>query len=248
MASTHAFSQHATLKEMEQDLLRTSGKLFSFYGTDEDSLAEQSEVFATKLIKYVTANPSTLEYSFKALKDTNACWIATSADGLFRIYSWDTWTGGTMHVFDKLYQWKAGGKVHSLHIKPGEQSAGSFYGEMFTVTEKNKTWYFAVGNSIFSNKDARQSIQTFTIENGLINDSVKMFKTKKEFLNEINVDFDFFSVVDHPERPVRLIKYDPVKRIIYIPVVGDNGKVSNRFILYQFNGKYFEHIVTQKPE
>ena len=39
--------------------------------------------------------------------------------------------------------------------------------------------------------------------------------------------------------------YDAVKKIIYIPIVLDNGKVTNRYILYQFNGQYFEHILAQ---
>ena len=72
--------------------------------------------------------------------------------------------------------------------------------------------------------------------------TLKLFKTKTDLLNEINVYFDFFSVVDRPERPLRLIKYDTDKKIIYIPIVFEKGKVTDRYILYQFNGQYFEHI------
>ena len=62
--------------------------------------------------------------------------------------------------------------------------------------------------------------------------------------NIINVSFDFFSVVDRPERPVKLIKYDNTKKIIYIPVVYEDGKVTDKFIHYKFNGKFFEKIKT----
>jgi hypothetical protein len=51
-------------------------------------------------------------------------------------------------------------------------------------------------------------------------------------------------VVNHPERPLRLIKYDSSKKILSIPVVDDNEKVTNRYLLYQFNGKYFQFIKT----
>ena len=58
----------------------------------------------------------------------------------------------------------------------------------------------------------------------------------------ISVEFDFFSVVDRPERPVRVIKYDKSKKIIYIAIVHEDGKVTDKFIQYKFNGNYFEKI------
>ena len=71
---------------------------------------------------------------------------------------------------------------------------------------------------------------------------MRIFKTKTKKLNNISVEFDFFSVADRPERPLELISYDEKKKIIYIPVVNNNGKVSNKNILYQLKGGYFEFI------
>jgi len=146
-----------------------------------------------------------------------------------------------------MYQYRANGKVYSIHMEREEGDAGMFYSDLFTIKASNKTWYLAISNAIFSTKDIRESISGFSIENGTLNDTLPMFKTKKRLLNSIDVDFDFFSVVDRPERPVKLIKYDPAKKIVYIPVVEENGRVTDRFILYQFKGRYFEHILTQKP-
>lgn len=246
-ATINSFAQHLTLKDVEKDLLINSSRLFSLYQNDNyDSLEIQSKLLTNKMINYIGKYPSTLSYPFKSLIDSNACEIATSADGLFRIYSWDTWTGGTMHFFNNIYQFKSGGKVYSKPFDLEEGDASGFYSEIFTVKANNKTFYLGISNAIFSTGDAGQSIKVFTIENNSVNDTVKLFKTKKEFLNEIDVEFNFFSVADRPERPVKLIKYDPDKKIVYIPVVEDGGKVTDRFILYQFNGNYFEHVLTQK--
>jgi hypothetical protein len=81
-----------------------------------------------------------------------------------------------------------------------------------------------------------------------LNDTTKLIKTQKGLINEINVAYDVFSVVDRPERPIKLIKYDSDKKTIYIPVVYENGKVTNKFIVYQFNGQYFEHVVTPEKK
>jgi hypothetical protein len=60
--------------------------------------------------------------------------------------------------------------------------------------------------------------------------------------NSISFEYDFFSVVDRPERPIQLIKYDQTKKTIYIPVVFENGKVTDKYITYKFTGEYFEKI------
>ena len=84
------------------------------------------------------------------------------------------------------------------------------------------------------------------IENGKLNENVKLFKTREGLTSGINVPFDFFTVVNRPERPLKLIKYDDTKKTLSIPIVYENGKVTNRFIVYKFNGKYFERVLASK--
>jgi hypothetical protein len=252
-SSCHSKSGEETTKEepgdfkgMETDLAREYSKLFSFYQHGNDSLETQSDLFSNKLISFIHDNPATLNYPFQLLKDSNAVDMATSADGLFRIYSWDTWLGGTMHYFENIYQYKSGEKVYFLHSEKDGDDPAAFYSEIFTLKTENKTWYLVVGNTISSTKDAAQFIKALAIENNALNDTIQLFRTKTKTLNEIDVAFDFFSVVDRPERPLKLVKYDPDKRIVYIPIVKEEGKVTDKFILYQFNGQYFEHILTEK--
>jgi hypothetical protein len=46
-------------------------------------------------------------------------------------------------------------------------------------------------------------------------------------------------VVDRTERPIQLIAYDPIKKSITIPVVLAKGQVSNKTIVYVFDGVNF---------
>jgi len=262
----NSFAQIVTPKEMENDLVKVYSQIMPFYYGNHDSLEFYSSLFSEKIINYIDTTPLSLVYPFQTLIDKNYCDITTSGDSLFRIYSWDSWLGGTMHIFNNIYQYKSGDKVYSktfkfreeddnnsddtvitktLYLREDDDPSG-FYSDIFTLKANNKTYYLAVINGIGSTKDASQSIKVFTIENDSLNDSVKLIKTKTELLNEINVHFDFFSVVDRPERPLKLIKYDLDKKIIYIPIVLEDGTVTDRFILYQFKGQYFEHILTQK--
>lgn len=103
-------------------------------------------------------------------------------------------------------------------------------------------YYLAISNGIYSSKDASQSISVFTIDNNKLVDTVKLFRTKTKLLNSIDVNFDFFNMVDRPERPLELITYDDKHKIIYIPVVNNKGQVTKKKTLYQLKGSYFEFI------
>ena len=69
-----------------------------------------------------------------------------------------------------------------------------------------------------------------------------MIKAPEGLTNELRIDFDFFSVVDRPERPLRLIRYESTTNSIFVPIVIDYGKVTNDFDEYRFNGQYFIKI------
>ncbi|WP_367769391.1 hypothetical protein AB3G33_11130 [Flavobacterium sp. WC2421] len=254
--TTNLFSQKLTLDEVEKDLQKTYKKiLLNRIETDTINwglLESENKIFREKIINYTSNYPSTLTYSFDSLKKEKID-IVSSEDKLFRIYSWETWLGGTMRDFGNVFQYKLNDIVCAIpnDTEPEINKYDyytPFYSEIFTLKSNTKTYYLAVYNGIYSTKDCSQSIQIFTIENDTLNNNVKLIKTKKGLVSSIDVYFDFFSVAERPERPLRLIKYDKEKKIIYIPIVVEDGKVTNRYILYQFNGKYFEHIETQKPK
>lgn len=206
-----------------------------------DSITKANKTFLSHLLQYTSQNTSSITASFDSLQNEGLS-IATSPDNLFRIYSWNSRTGGTMHIFYSIFQYKNNGKVYSL--KPpyvGEEGdAGSFYSAVYSVTGNNKTYYLGISNAILSAKDSYQSVKAFTIEKNKLNDTVRIIKTKTGIRNELGFEFDFFSVADHTERPVKLIFYDDKNKALKIPVVTEAGKVTNKFITYCFTGKHFE--------
>lgn len=203
---------------------------------------DSTEKFNTDFTDYIKQNPSTFHYSFKKLDSIPGIYVITSANGRVRLYSWDTQSGGTMHFYRTICQWESNGKVFTDAPVYEEGNCGSFCSAIYTV---QGTYYLIVNNSIFSNKDMSQSITACIIKN---NDLVPidLFKTKKEKLSFIDVEFDFFSVVDRPERPLKLIKYDEKTKTLFIPVVNDKGEVTKRNLVYQWKGNYFEYIASPK--
>jgi hypothetical protein len=235
-------AQAGNIASQENKFVKLYSNLVSFIQADYDSISFYTDKFEKEFTSFIINNPNTLSYPFKKLIDSNSCDVITSSDGNFRIYSWDTWTGGTMHIFREIYQWKGNGKVFTYVPKCKEGDAGAFCSKIFTVNINDTPYYLAVTNGIFSTRDAMQSISAYSIEDNKLVDTVKLFKTKTKKINSIVVEFDFFSVVDRPERPLELIIYDDKQKIIYIPVVGDKGQVTKKNILYQLKDRYFEYI------
>jgi hypothetical protein len=242
LISVKSLAQTVNFSAQEDKFVKLYAKVKSFARGDVDSLNLYSEKFENEFTSFIKNNPGTLNYPFKKLSDSIFSGVKTSSDGNFRIYSWDTETGGTMHFFKVMYQWKANGKVFTRMFQSEEGDPAYFCSKIFTVNINNKPYYLAVANGIYSSKESRQSITCYSIEGNKLMDTVRLFKTKAKKLNTIDVAFDFFSVVDRPERPLELITYDEKLNIIYIPVVDDKDQVTKKNLLYQLKGRYFEYI------
>lgn len=222
-------------------------KYGSYYGGfDEEKLPKAQDVFLEKLLKY-TKTASTLQYKFAALDEEMS--IATSDDGKFRIYSWDLQDGGTMHDFANVYQYQsADGKVYSKTDEPTEEGDyGSFVTDIYTLDTKGGKIYIVCSTFIGSTKLRFQSADLYKIDGDTLDKEVKLIKTKSGLTNTLNFEYDFFSVVDRKERPVKLVSFDKKTKTLKIPVVIEDeefpdGRVTNRFISYQFNGAYFVKI------
>ena len=236
--------------KIEQELVAAINdvKKYSNYGEnfDDEKLSKANEVFEAKLLKY-TKTPATLSYKFSELD--KLMFNATSDDGKFRIYSWDTEDGGTMHNFSRVYQYQgADGNVYSKTDEVNEESGvGSFVTDIFTVDSKTGKIYVVCSTFIASTKDISQSANLYKITGNKLVDEVKLIKTKSGLTDSLSFSYDFFSVVDREERPVRLILYDKNTKRLKIPIVINDkefptGRVTNKFITYGFNGTYFVKV------
>jgi hypothetical protein len=208
-------------------------------------LDAENDALKAKLVKFGKF-PSTLKYPFTDLRKHLD--IATSKDGKFRIFSWDTRTGGTMHFFENVYQFQGGdGKTYSKAAVLDESDAGGFYSDIFQVPTRSGTVYIGRLTAILSTKDSYEEVALFRIDRTTLDDRVRLFKTKAGLQDHIGFEYNFFSVVDRKERPIKLIQFDEKSNTVKIPIViskkGDEaGVVTKRFIKYKFDGTYFVNV------
>ncbi|KEY20176.1 hypothetical protein [Kaistella antarctica] len=245
--STFAFAQ--SLKTVENILNESFQKIDYWSSNDRtdkhsfDSLYTSNMKFEKLLLKYTSTLPETINYNFELLKN-NGLHIATSEDGLFRIYSWDDGTGGTMRFFKNIYQYKVNQKVFSKNSpKYDEKDAGCFYYQINDINSGNKKFYITLGTSILSSGLSYHTIKIFSIEDAKLNENAKLIKTKTGIRNQIGYEVDLTSRTNRDREVGNYkIEYDEKNKVISIPLILENSKVTGEKIHYQFKGKYFEKV------
>ncbi|AYL99231.1 hypothetical protein [Mucilaginibacter celer] len=243
--SANLFAQ--TPQAIEADLLRIF-KRVNYYGSHKkewkaiDSLQKMNKIFGFKLKYYTSKYPETISYPFTEIKKERVV-IATSADGLFRTYSWDTRLGSVGYDFDNVLQFTANGKVLSslkMDSVGKKHNPVFWYSKIYTLQSGSKTYYLAAYNSVRSSVDATQGVQFFAIENGKLNGAVLLVKTPTGLHSKIYFDYDFLSVVNMNVIPT--IYYDTKTQTIHSPLVNAKRQVTRDYIVYKFTGKYFERV------
>jgi len=243
-ASVNLFAQ--TPKSIKDDLSKLSNKIdyWSDKARDEttedtsfsDSLEDANDKYGKKLQFYTSTYPFTLNQNFNSLGG-----VSSSSDNLFRIYTWDTYTGGTMHLFDNVFQYKSQMNVKSfLQKQDTTGNANDYiycYSKIYTLKAKDITYYLASYIGVFSNKDIGQGIQVFSIKNGKLNANTKVIKTGSGFHSRLYYEYEITDNTNNTD-----IQYDSSKKTISLPIIVGEGIVTNKRITYKFTGKYFEKV------
>ena len=247
IAAVATLAQTAAAIETKLKARLANIEKWSNYGpnSDYEKLERENDLLKKDLLAYGKL-PATITYRFPRLKDD--MYIVTSRDGRLRIYSWDMQTGGTMHDFESVYQYRGkSGKIYTWSGTSEEDSGGVFYHDIFQVDSKSGPIYLAVSTFIGSSSLSGASINAITIDGERLDHEAKLIRTGSGLQNSVNFGYDFFTVVDRPERPVKLFKFDAASGTFSFPVVIEDdktpqGRVTNKLIRYRFDGTHFVKV------
>jgi hypothetical protein len=229
---------------IESDLLRIFNRV-NYYGTHKkefkaiDSLKKMNSIFAFKLKYYTAKYPFTINFKFTSLVKSRMV-IATSADGMFRTYSWDTRMGTTGYDFDNILQYKVGSQTLSLLKMDPPGREAYWFPKIYTFVANGKTIYLAVYNSILSASRAGQGIRAYAIEKNVLNGRVPIVKTPTAVLSRLYYEYSLKSVADWASFPT--ITFDPTAKTINAPLVDFKGNMTHKIIVYKFDGRFFEKV------
>jgi len=228
------------LIEKEKQILKIHKTILKAIENDRnDSLIViNSKKFTDSIIHLIKNNPNTFNYSFELLQKENAIDLISSDDNRLRVYSWNNHLGGTMRFFNQIFQFKSSEQI-TADVHLAEKDPQAFFSKIYTVQNKNnENIYLVISNSILSSKYSVQHINAYKIDTGNLG-KIPIFKTKTSTLDQISVEYDFFSVVDRSERPVELITFE--NDILKIAFIDNKQNVTNKNLIYEWNGKLFNY-------
>ena len=176
--------------------------------------------------------------------------VVSSEDGRLRIVSWDIQTGGTMHQYCTMAQFKSpDGKAGFALLDypyPGEwenadrgkQPAifNSVYKIDTITTGAKENVYLVWCRGKSSLRIFGECVAAVTLKNGKL-EKAPFFKTKRALLSDIQ----FASKVsDDGDRPEFQLKKENGPTLL-VPIISDRDDFSGKFFKYVFDGKRFAY-------
>lgn len=241
-----------TNQVIEKNLIGAVDKLNS--NTDDNETENLNLNLAHLLTKYAQL-PQTLQYNFPALSQKIS--IVTSADQRVRAYNWDTNMGGSAKMMAYVEQFRSenGAVIADLSFtsqkdrdSDGIVCTPSITGINFFDTPQNKRIYVISTSSVCDIGYYSDAITLYEIKGAHLV-PVNLIKAKSGFVSTLSQDYDQPSISDKKiqaawNKNFNLFSFDEKnKEIIYPQVVDDkqyqDGRVTNKLIRYQFDGKYF---------
>ncbi|MDL2231568.1 hypothetical protein LJB85_02385 [Porphyromonadaceae bacterium OttesenSCG-928-L07] len=229
---------------------------------EEDTMNNNTYMVSNFLSELILSTPATMGYPFEKLTEIDFLNIEKSKDGKLRIYEWHD-SNPCYNIGNyNIIQYKSNGDVFSIDFTEayfpdciGEECWDEFRSfEVYTMSLSNKTYYLIeAGHFQAAAYLGYRDISIYAIENDkLVKQSV--FKTFKDILSEIGFEYDatnyYYDFIDNNDNfDDYLFSYYDHSKIIYVPLGGTKESdliVTDKYLLYQWNGKCFRYIGTEK--
>lgn len=234
-SNTELLAQFKTTKSFAKDFCNEYGK-----ATDQDDFKKKEKLmdsFTNKAESFIKKNPETLNFPFK-IEEHCGLNINTSEDKNFRVYSWNLHTGNSARSYNTLFQFKSNGKVFTESTKDGYHA--NLYFTIHSVLLGSKTYYLLSSIEFGSNKDLYESLEAYEIINNKLKRVNNLFVySGGQTTGVIRLYYDRMKESEKRSEEEPLIGYIPKRKILYVAIVDEEGKVSNKNIIYKIKGNKF---------
>jgi hypothetical protein len=208
----------------------------------QDSLTYFNDKLEEYLLKFTSNNAASLSCNFKPLENKSFN-VQTSPDGNFRVYNWNTLTGGTMQFFRSIYQYKVNGSVFSKSTTKDKEDNGCYYFDLNQVTVDKTPYYILCSVSIGSTAVFYYKAEVLSLQQDVLKEDAKLIKTKSGMQHSVGYEVDLSSSVNRDLADARdnmKMEYDKERDAILLALLSEDGKVTSKKIRYTFNGRFFE--------
>ena len=201
--------------------------------------------------EYIANNPSTIDYSFRTLKnsDNMPVNIVDAADGSIRIYGWDNQTGGTCISWSAIYQVCDKGKVYTYEGLPDWKHDQYLITAIYQLPHPKRHLYLFDG---YFREWSSQSYIGFIAYERIGHElrRVKILQNEEgELVDEIGFEYcvpEYYFNFALALSWGNMYQWDKTKSILYFPLPREDKYtyLTDRFIRYRWNQSTLESTDT----
>lgn len=245
LASQSLWADDSFCQSASQTINRTADDFWQYgsYGDhDDEKFSENYAKFDTNLTQ-ILKDKRSLACDWH---DLTSIRTAVSPDKKIRSFSWDLATGGTMHEFAGVIQTQDNqGNIVLTNTLPKDNEVG-LVSAIHQMTLKNQSSPVYVINQYMIGSTAlrMEQLNLYQLNNGTLQPA-NLIQTS-QLSDSLSFTYNAFSTPKAWEYK-KLIQVDNQKHQISIPVILDKtndgmGEVTEKRIVYQYNGKVFERV------
>ena len=235
------------MKTIEQNLLHVFQRIQywdSYSGQDStinryDSLEAANTRFQQALTQSTTQFPGTLQYGFRQLQDSGMV-IATSPDRKLRAYSWNSHTGGSMVIYERVFQYLTPTGVRSTDQTGSEDHDGvEWIWKITPFHNRNDTYYLAFSRAITCGACRSEAVKVYSIATRNLQGPLPLFKSDGVKNAALSVDFRDFGRTALLKSGHAIV-YDSVHHSFQVRSTDEmEGTLSDPYHIYRWTGNYF---------
>jgi len=235
------------MKTIEQNLLQVFQRIKywnSYSDLDStinryDSLEAANTRFQRALTQSTTQFPATLQYGFRQLQDSGMV-IATSPDRKLRVYSWNSHTGGSMVIYERVFQYLTPTGVRSTDQTGSDEHDGvEWIWKIAPFHTRNHTYYLAFSRAITCGACRSEAVKAYSIATRNLQGPLPLFMSDGVKNAVLSVDFRDFGRTA-PLKSGHAIVYDSVHHSFRVPSTDEmDGTLSAPYHIYRWTGNYF---------
>ena len=224
----------------------------------DSSRKEMIPITNTAFIKYLVDNPHSLDYSFNKLQEETEISIETSEDGNFRVYSWDSYCGGSMPMYTNIFQYRSDGKVYInglgliddiginipqyYQVYEDEDIVGSNVVGLITFNSSDSSvCYLLKTDDKIMHNCALLGLQAVKIQKGQIVSAPIFFTEEDGVSDKLSIEYspiEWFYKNNNNENLNRNFEFEKPNQILYVPYSVE-GNLVDRYKLFYFDGSVF---------
>jgi len=230
--------QATSAEELDKHMAPYLKKISEAAGNYDDKIGAVNDQLLS-YFKKAGSNPVLLTAPLPTCQ-SNGLKALASEDGQTRFFSWDTNTGGSMHFFYSLVQYRVQGKTYCSVLNPKQtcgdkHECGQDFADVRSVkTKDGKSIYLATYSAYFSHPESCRSIAAYSIV-GTKLVPVKVFQAKSQLLDTI--DCPLHDTVEYQEKSFVKISQDG--QTVSVPIITKNNVVTGHYLIYRFDGNKF---------